>query len=94
MTIFGRAGLLALLLASPAWAWTDIYSADPVAGATSYKWEKSVDLGVTYTGTETGLTIFRVTACNGLTCTSKLAKGVWHNEAWQPLGVPVNVSAQ
>ena len=64
---------LVLLVAAPAFAWTETYTwtADP--SATSYKVEKSLDQGATwtsvgtpatpsfsYTGTDTGVVLFRV----------------------------------
>jgi len=89
-------GLLAvLLLAAPAWAYTEVYSWAPVTGATSYNVYKSVDSGTTwtlvaspttptytYTGTETGLTLFRVAACNAQGCGLRAGDGFFHNDGW------------
>ena len=99
------AGLLGVAL--PAWAWTATYSWSPATGATSYKVEKTVDQGATwtlvaspttptyaYTGTETGLVLFRVSACNANGCTVRSADGLWHNEAWQPPSAATNLGVQ
>jgi hypothetical protein len=99
--------VLLLALAAPAHAWTATYTWAPSSGATGYKVEKSSDGGATwtvvasptsatlnYTGTETGLTLFRVSACNGAGCTVRAADGLWHNEAWQPPAVPANLGVQ
>src|SRR3990172_956714 len=96
--------LVLLALPTPAWAWTAVYSWSPVPTATIYRIEKSVDNGVawtvvtatltaptyTYTGSEAGLVLFRVSACNANGCTVRPADGLWHNEAWQVPGAPVN----
>lgn len=85
-----------LLITTPAWAWTKNYAVDPVPGASMYRLEKSLDLGVTwilavpdsaapaftYNGTETGLVLFRISAINGLQVTTRTFDGLWHNEAW------------
>ena len=106
-----KIGILTLavcLLASTAWAWTETYSWSPVAGATSYTVEKSVNNGTTWTvaetgltttsytyvGTETGLVIFRVSACNSNGCGVRAGDGLWHNEAWVPPLVPGNLQVQ
>ena len=100
---------LAALLgaATPAWAWTATYSWAPVTGATFYKIEKTVDQGAawtlaasptaptyTYTGTEPGLVLFRISACNANGCTVRSADGLWHNEAWQPPLAATNLGVQ
>ncbi len=99
--------LACVLSVSPAWAWPVSLSWGPVTGATSYKVEKSTDGGTTwtsvgtptvpsfsYTGTETGLVIFRVSACNAVTCTVRYGDGLWHNEAWVPPAPAGNLSTQ
>lgn len=96
-----------LAIATPALGWTETYSWTAVSGATSYKVEKSIDTGATWTlvaspavptyvyvGTETNMTIFRVSACNAAGCTMRAASGVWHNEVWQPLSQPSNLGVQ
>jgi len=90
--------LLLLLAVAPASAWTELYSSAPVTGATTYVLERSVDLGETwtivstttkpkhrYTGSETGLTLFRFSACNVNGCTTRAADVIGHNEAWPAL---------
>ena len=96
---------LLLFLASPAFAWTETYTwtADP--NATSYKVEKSLDSGTTwtsvgtpstptfsYTGTDTGTVLFRVSNCNATGCTTRYWGGFWHNEAWRPAGQPTGLT--
>lgn len=97
---------LIITITSPALAWTQQYTwtADPLA--TTYKVEKSVDNGVTwtvagtpatpsytYTGTETGVVFFRVSNCNATGCTTRTYDGFWHNESWRPSGWPNNLTA-
>ena len=95
------------LMPTLAGAWTETYSWGAVIGATSYTVEKSVDAGttwtleaaptepsLTYTGTEPGLTIFRVSACNANGCTLRTADGLWHNEAWALPLAPGNLQVQ
>ena len=88
--------ILLLLIGTPAWAWTKNYASDPVPGATLYRLEKSTDVGVTwtlavpdsptpaftYTGTEPGLVLFRISAIGGAQITARPFDGLWHNEAW------------
>src|SRR5258705_3413449 len=88
--------ILLLLIATPAWAWTKNYAIDPVPGATLYRLEKTVDAGVTwttavsdsvtpsfiYTGAETGLVLFRISAIIGSQVTTRTFDGLWHNELW------------
>ena len=94
-------------IASPAWAWTETYSWIATAGATSYKIEKSVDSGATWTlvsspttptytyvGAEPALVVFRISACNAVGCTIRAGDGFWHNEAWVPPAAPVNLQVQ
>jgi hypothetical protein len=100
-------GLIAVVVAAPAWAWTESFSWSPVTGATSYKVEKSADTGATwtvassptapayvYTGTEPGLVLFRVSACNAIGCGVRAGTGFWHNEAWLPPPAPANLGVQ
>jgi hypothetical protein len=99
--------ILVLALARPAAAWTQSYTWSVSAGATSYKVEKSIDNGVTwtvtgtpttpalaYTGTEPGLVLFRYSACNANACVLRPADGLWHNEAAQLPFAPVNLQGQ
>lgn len=99
--------LLLFSCAGPAWAWTGVYSWTAMTGATSYKVEKSVDNQVTwtvvgtpatpaftYTGTEAGITFFRVSACNAVGCVVRAADGLWHNEAAQLPFAPINITGQ
>ena len=101
------AGVLVALLTGPAWAWTATYSWTVVAGATSYKVEKSVDNGVTwvlvasptaatltYTGAEPGLLLLRISACNANGCTVRYGDGLWHNEVWVPPVPPSSLAVQ
>lgn len=99
---------LLLLWSASAYAWTTTYSWTSVPNASAYKIEKSVDNGATwtvvtatlttptfnYTGTETGLTLFRFSNCNSTGCTVRPADGHFHNEAWQPPTAPVNLGVQ
>lgn len=88
-----------LLLPVTAHAWTMAMTWSAVPGATTYKVEQSADNGVTWTivggplttpglvitnGTEPGLVLFRVSACNSNGCTVRSGDGLWHNEAWAP----------
>lgn len=101
------AGFVLLLVPAPALSWTQTYSWSVVATATSYKVEKSVDNGVTwvvagtpatptfaYTGTETGLVLFRISACNANACTLRPTDGLWHNDGAQFPLAPTNLSGQ
>lgn len=90
-----------LLAAESASAWTLTMSWAASTGATSYRVDKSTDNGstwatagtvttptFTYTGTEPGLVLFRVTAINAVGSNTRTADGIWHNEAFQvPLPV-------
>jgi len=99
--------LLLLGIATSAQAYTEVYTWAPVTGATSYNVYKSVDNGTTwtlvasptsptytYTGTETGLTLFRVSACNSVGCTVRSGDGFWHNDAWVPPVMPTGLQVQ
>jgi hypothetical protein len=105
-TILLVLSLLLLAVPSYAQAWSQQYtwSTDPLA--TSYKVEKSVDAGVTwtqvgtpttptitYTGSETGTVLFRVSNCDAAGCTTRSYDGFWHNESWRPAGWPSNLQA-
>ena len=107
--ILATALLLASLLgaAAPAWAWTATYSWSPATGATSYKVEKTVDQGATwtlvasptaptyaYTGTEPGLVLFRISACNAVACTPRWADFLAHDESKQPPPAAMNLGVQ
>ena len=87
--------LLLLGIATSAQAYTEVYTWTPVVGATSYNVYKSVDSGTTwtlvaspttasytYTGSETGLTLFRVAACNAQGCGLRAGDGFFHNDGW------------
>ena len=106
MRTLWTAVLLCLVVPGTAWGWTEAYSWAAVPGATSYRVEKSTDSGMTwitagtvtvpafpYTGTESGLTLFRVSAINAQGITTRTADGLWHNEAWQLPFVPQNLLA-
>lgn len=96
--------ILIFIVSTPAWtmAWTKTYAVDPVPGATSYRLEKTIDLGNTwiqagpdsptptfiYTGTESGLILFRISALSGTTITTRTFDGLWHNEAWVAVTTP------
>ena len=101
-------GLALVLLAAPAWAWTETlqWTIDP--GATTYRVEKSIDNGATwtlvtatvttpthaYTGMEPGLVLFRFANCNAQGCMPRPTAGGWHDESKQLPGSPVNVGVQ
>lgn len=95
---------LLILCAVPAFAWTDQYSWDASAGATSYKVEISTDRGATWTvagtpttpsftltSTEPALVLVRVSACNASDCTVRWSSGYWHDESKMPPVQPTNV---
>jgi len=99
--------LLVFGCVAPAWAWTEVYSWSASSGATSYRVERTTDNGTTwtqigspttptftYTGTEAGLTLFRISACNAITCVVRGGDGLWHNEVWQNPLAPSNLLAQ
>lgn len=48
----------------------------------------------TYSGSETGLVLFRVLNCNASTCAVRADAGGWHNEAWKPVTFPANLVTQ
>lgn len=97
-----------LLSSGVAQAWTASYSWAPATGATSYKVEKSVDNGATwtvvsatlasptlnYTGSEAALVLFRVSNCNSNGCTVRPGDGWWHNEGWTPPPAPASLAVQ
>ena len=97
--------LAGLLVTTPVWAWTAVYSWTVDSRATTYRVEKSVDSGAawsmagtglvapsfTYTGTEPGLVLFRISNCNAMGCVLRSHDGLWHNEAWAPAGMPVKL---
>jgi hypothetical protein len=101
------AGLAVLVAVTAAEAWTAEYSWQATAGATSYRVEKSTDQGATwvlaasptspalvYTGTEPGLVLFRVSACNAVSCTVRPADGLWHDESKQPPAMPASLGVK
>ena len=107
------AALALLCLSSSAWAWpvADTLTWGAVPNAVSYKVEKTTDNGttwavigspstptLTYNGTETGLVLYRISACTAATgggiCTVRPEVGLWHNESWRPLSAPANLGTQ
>ena len=105
--ILTTALILILAAVTPAWAWTATYSWSPATGATSYKVEKTVDQGATwtlvanptsptyaYTGTEAGLVLFRISACNAVACTPRWADFLAHDESKQPPATVTNLGVQ
>jgi hypothetical protein len=53
---------------------------------------------LSYNGAEVGLVLFRISACTavggGGACTVRAEVGLFHNEAWRPLAMPVHVGIQ